>query len=1597
MTSVYAKDPVAEFKRQLAEVETVEPEYVADPVTEFKAQLAAAEDPAEAARKEMMRQHWAEIAAEQEETERRFQELQKGVPGYEPPEPTMAPAEVEYPPAPEPQVYVSPREEVPVTQGVRFDPATQQIDLEYEPPELPSKRWRDVAWQGLARGALNTLAALDRTVARVHPAKAPEFHPTADWAEAVLAEHPEWSPIQVRTASELIANPKALLDRVAEMIPYASSTIIATLLGGPKGGLAIAGAIAYAVEGDSAYQDALQAGASHAEASKEGDIVGVVNAVIELAQVSHAVSFIRGGRRALAQTIAGNVMKASKRGVAKQALRMAAREGIEEALQGMVQEGTAFFVGGRAPEGGIGAFIDRRMQEALPAALGFGALGLAGRAAAAKIAPKAEPPAPAPVEPAPVEKPPTPRERLQRQLEARKAPPAVAEPPVPPSKPIVPPAKPAPAAPAPPVAPAEKGPPTRVRYQKGSFSDAIAAARRLQSESPLYLVPTAEGIQMERREPPKWQRHAVVAPDGSVKMVEPPSEVVKPLTPEEKAVFAAPAEKVEDQIRPEVEDKARRAQLARAKPVAKPAPAEKPAVAEKPPAKKPTPRERLRRQAEAREGKSRTELLLSERQRILNDAFAEVRDSIGAGFATRGRQAEIQAQVKAIDRDLQEQGYDTAGLPSLAKSLRAGWNELRIAEGAAREERKRGLTMRVEEPGKRPEIKDKTLRGFIADEAGELDVREAARLLRVAESQVLRIVEPAKLVERALGKDVYARVIRAMHMPESEALRWKTQKIRGQADLQKMTREELMAECDKRGIFYKKDFKKPWLVRALEEQRLPELADATYDQLRDYLGKFSPKELENIMLARGNPGTAEGQGIRKLALESLPGELKQALGPIQEIADFNYKLLQKVAGAEETEQKAAYVEDYFYGVYKNPQKARRFLDHYRTTKRFLKKKVFPTYADAYAYGLRLRDANPVDNLLREFMAISRLHQMNQLRDDLLATGREKYIIPSDAATFGQRRDWEEVKDPTFKDMLVDPDLARLIDNLIAVNKITQIKPLAGWRKMNAFLRSIKFIGSGFHLGVVAKQGVVDSGPLGFLKPWRWPRIKRQVVSRGFKKGDPIFGTPEYRQYIALGGGHRYSIESEAQQMVERWLTSKEYGRLWRTLRLPARVTLDVPRRFVNWMFNSYIPKLKYAKHLEQKTRAEQKLGRELTDAEEIDIIKEGQNFYGMMNERLFGRSGTATSALRFIFLAPGFGEGNYRTMAKALLHWRKGGPTGGATRSRWNIPQSLLFTAMCATVGTLILTGEPPDMPTDADTFRDLFKIKTPWKDEKDRTVYVDLLTYDKDYWQQMVYPTWKLVTGHPEEAAEEALVTFVKRIGHMKAPTLGILSDLYKMASGEALVDWKGQRVYYITDPFLLRLNKVAVHWWHRAEPIPTSVALRMMARKTEPVVAIITAAMGIRPAYSEHDKRVNELVRDTYSLRQNQEELYYKLGQMWHPREAIKEYNEIVARVEASPYMTDEIREELKKRPLRINVDRLLANKVWRLGQPNLEKDKRKRIVAYLRNFGIGDVPEATELLRLYYWKFKKPTLRVTARRKAHGERQARMVDRFGREGKD
>jgi hypothetical protein len=790
------------------------------------------------------------------------------------------------------------------------------------------------------------------------------------------------------------------------------------------------------------------------------------------------------------------------------------------------------------------------------------------------------------------------------------------------------------------------------------------------------------------------------------------------------------------------------------------------------------------------------------------------------------------------------------------------------------------------------------------------------------------IVEPARTAERAVGKEAVATVMRGIHNPDVAEIEFTEAELTGH--------------------------------------------DKTIGQMRKWFSQFKDKDLRNLMLSRGNPVTPEAEAIQRQAIRDLPEEFQgmKAANAIQQIADFNYAKLQEVVGEDINK-----VKEYSYGIYENsPYAVDSFIDTWQTTERFTKEKKWPSLADAVANGMIPRYDNPVDNLKAEYMGIARLEGMQWMLNEHLRTGKGLFVEELEKAPIEMTG---VVNDPVFREYRYHPDLAKLINNLIRKNWVTTAPGRFPWvlntlRQVNNFARTVKFAGSGFHLSLIAQQALADAGWLGFL----YKKTALRGLTLGFKESDPIFKTEAYKDYIANGGGHRFSIESESERAVNQAI--EEFNATASKFVKVGMLPLKIPTGFVKWMFQSYIPKVKYGKYLDRVNERTQKLGRNLKRSEKQEIIKENQNFYGMMNERLFGRSGTVTTMMRFPFMSPGFAEGNYRTMLKAIFQWGqsqeaevlKGLPGArekgfDASRSRSNIFNSFLLGGIAATVGTIIMTGKPPKKPETLDDMRDLMKIDTGQVDEKGRKIMIDTLTYGRDYWDIM----FNLFMLRPGEATEKAF----KRVGGMTAPTAKMILDMGMMASGRAIYDYKGDRVVEITDPVLQKVMKLVAHEVEELSPIAVSVFQQSRKRDLDTVTSAVGTLMGLRPTKTEEEKRNQEIINNIFSLRGQQEKLHLHLGRISNPRKAIKKYNKTVNDVLSYKFVTDEQREEWSDKLL-IDEDRLLQNKAFQLASASSDDQQISRARQFLKNFGITS-KQIPRLLRA-----RRARLRAQPKKRQH-----------------
>jgi len=726
--------------------------------------------------------------------------------------------------------------------------------------------------------------------------------------------------------------------------------------------------------------------------------------------------------------------------------------------------------------------------------------------------------------------------------------------------------------------------------------------------------------------------------------------------------------------------------------------------------------------------------------------------------------------------------------------------------------------------------------------------------------------------------------------------------------------------------------------------------------------------------------TEEGRAVQRIARNRIPDKVAKMGPAFREIADMAWENLQ---AAMPEGQEANYFESYFYGRYdiRTDEQQRIFT---RFTNRFLKEKTIPTPADAYAAGLKLRNLNPVGNLMAEVNDIARLKAITELNEEMRTLG----LVQDEAEA---PANWKPLQDKAFGlDAYATPDLAKLINSLLGVNWFSQGPTRRGIRGLFTAVRSVKLALPVFHFVTITEQVLADSGPLGFLMPWKWPRLVQELVGAhaGITKADKR--SEMYRLYVRHGGERSYSFDEQARMLVERVVLARgevmgkaRLRRITAPFRLPGYAYLAV----TNQVFKRYIPKVKYYKFLDEVAKRERQTGRTLSGAEIQDIIRTANNFYGMMNERLLGRSGTVTSAMRWIFMAPGFGEGNFGTLGQAAAHWR-GFRGKMGWRARWNIVNFVALQLIIAGIVRYIWWGDTPELPAEdepkVDWLRDQFKVKTGTQDRYGNDLYLDMLTgTGKDYWRALE-PMAQAVEGKDPALILESADAATRRISNMTTPMLGTGKRLVALMAGDLAYDWKGDPLYYKTDPLLMKLKKLSKHELSEYEPIPLSVYKHQRRQRIPPLTALWTALVGIRPTVAGDVYRQRNSMRRFYDLRNEQEQLYWTLDNMepGEARPAVERYNKIVSDAADARGLAEA--DQTKIRDLQIDVPRYLQNRAYQLGGPSIEAGGVQRILRVFEAFEVepGDIEKHLRA----YWRRRSLKAGGTTPARAARARRAR-----------
>ena len=757
-------------------------------------------------------------------------------------------------------------------------------------------------------------------------------------------------------------------------------------------------------------------------------------------------------------------------------------------------------------------------------------------------------------------------------------------------------------------------------------------------------------------------------------------------------------------------------------------------------------------------------------------------------------------------------------------------------------------------------------------------LKHIGRFLKKVRGAGLRIVEPAKITELSLGKEVVADIYRG---------------TRGRVDV---ARAEFAA------------------------QQL-DAVDQTVGNLKQFLRQnYSPSDLENFTTAYlGHPTSGVAQTVAQEAADALPVELKtpELRAAIKEISDAIYDVGADVAeqvdamrrtGPREFRQleiedwnrkQLGYFEDYFYGQWSDgPTMTVKdfFTNVWPTTDAWTKHKTIPSPADGVAYGLRLRHPGPIENLLSERMAIARIEGAVWERTRAYKGGEGVYVIADTPENRASHPGWRKLQESVFKDDLFHPDYAVLHDNLVSFNKVMSDPALSTFRSIANVSRYWKLFCPVFHEINTVKSNLTDFA----VSMWRTGKVAWTPTQLAGKVGaDPTFdvGNPMYRRYVEMGGSHQTSGEVEAKTQITEWAEAQT-RQLIGSNAVNTVKWANFLKHFRAFLFDYQIPRIKFTSWATRVAHRERALGRELTPAEDQEIIKEVQAFYGEMNEALFGRSGTMTSALRLPYTAPGYSEGNWRASYDAAALWRP----GRGAQARYYIPLALAMSAVLSNLITRIMAGYWKPWPKNAGELYDwFFFADTGYKDDKGRAIGANVGTYEKDFYAvpgNLAGATLEAAHGRDPTPELRKIPEYVAgRLAGMTSGFADVVTDFGNLAVGNAIYDYNGNRVMPIYDSFGKKALKLIIHELEIVTPIAGSAYGQYRERFPNigvPATAFI-ALTGTRLTYTQAEHQKSERLRTLYAVKEHGEKLYRFLAST--PRGEIpglvREYRENMEKV--------------------------------------------------------------------------------------------------------
>ncbi len=822
--------------------------------------------------------------------------------------------------------------------------------------------------------------------------------------------------------------------------------------------------------------------------------------------------------------------------------------------------------------------------------------------------------------------------------------------------------------------------------------------------------------------------------------------------------------------------------------------------------------------------------------------------------------------------------------------------------------------------------------------------------VKIAAARALGPLYPSMVVIQKFGPEIDAELHIAVQSGQAGAeLLWQQTRVKGSAR---------------------------WPAKALEHLTKRAAVGRTIDQLQTETYRYSQKTQKNMLLAITEPMIEGAKDRWRAARASLT---KRQLRMVDEMAQpVRDMLLEK---GREMYPELRKFEAYFQGLFKNAHQKTMLLDsatNKKSTLNFMQQKGIGSPADADFLGFEFVDYNIWANLRRTGSAYYYHHAMEGFQKLLYERGSGTVIRPRKGPGEPTPQEmasgeWKVIgkgqyQEPAFAKDYVQKDVAKVLNNRIATNLLSQSKvgrvAQFGYRTA----QQLKFLGSLFHRGLIFGEDI-SIGRLGRPgNPMNWVRaVRNQFV--GISKAQ--LKDPVYEKYLSIAGSQSTTMEGDVVRVADNLLNTLGGPHL-RALFAPVRAGAAILRMGNPQLFKKVIPRIKFEKFRKEYYNHLERTGREPTKGEQVEMVKETQNILGMMNEGLFGMSGTAISLQRLAATAPGFYRGNVQTELKGVVQFpfslgRKG------KLSAVNLVQSYGALAIFAGVVRTLYEGEVPEFPRNMQELRDFVKLRTGEVDEDGREVMLDLIKHQRDYWEDIYRPIMLTADGKIDRVPEYMVDRLLARTRTMTAPLAKVAGDAISLWQKGAVYDWKNNRVFYPTDPLLRRMSKLLGHEWTHFEPIPLSV-LRRSAKvmSLSSVESLMIAVLGLRPTLSDEELEVNKLAKKVWSFREQQRDLYSDLGKAEHPREAIDEYNEMIDGIYGDERMSSEFKKKLKldKHSLHIDTDKLLANKVFQFTSPNTDEATQKKIRAYMNNFDAGDYSQMRKHLRQY--KRSHPTMK-------------------------